>query len=161
MKTCTRWLDQELSRPSAEMAKHLQSCGDCQKERALDALIAMDRVAVDPEFTARTMAAIKASPWLWARWAAGLGTAFLLASAWFLSDTSLSAFGSTLGQLVANALVAGWGWLGASWAGFQVVVRGALEPRAVVGIALAATGTLLLARRILKRRRASEATGSR
>ncbi len=169
--------DGELgARESAELERHLASCGECARERRDVARLVTEldaaRVPVAPDFAARVMGSLPAAPWESrppAAWRPAavvvlllLGGAVALGRAAGPDDParSLAATAIAVFELLRSALVAGAGLLGASWRGLGLGVAEILDASPLTWIAFAVLVLgidVLLVRAIVRRRRARAA----
>ena len=155
--TCTLWLDREALEGNERRAfwsEHLDGCASCRREAELDRLLAAQRIRVDAGLSRAVMRALAGRRRNWAIGSVAASLALLVAAGWGLGATASGGLGATLLTLFADALTVGWGWLGASWAGVRLALRGSLDPQALVGIALLALGIGGLTWALLRRRAA-------
>ncbi len=156
--TCTLWLDREAlegDERSTLWSEHFDGCASCRREAELDRLLAAQRIRVETGFSRAVMRALTGRRRNWAVSAIAASLALMIAAGWGLGATSSGGLGATLLTLFADALTVGWGWLGASWAGVRLALRGSLDPRALVGLALLAMGVGGLTWALLRRRAAA------
>lgn len=143
----SEWIDLELDGEldparAALLRDHLAQCDECRNERrrlqSLGAALAASLLAPAPDFTPRVMEALPAAGWetrhprTWGpavAVAGGLlvGAALLIAAATgSLQGPAVLGVVNAVLDLLAAALVAGAGLLGASWRGIGMALRAAL-----------------------------------
>lgn len=126
----------------SRLQQHLNSCGECQKERlevqALDRLLEKSKIPVSAEFASEVMSGLPAAAWearvprnlvaaLVAVVALVIGSTLLigLSSDQLIAAAPLAAIAAVAEMFRASAL-AGAGMLAASWKGLGIAIQDAL-----------------------------------
>ncbi len=162
-RPCTKWLDRDSgsSTRSSSWDVHMTECVGCRREYALDQLLAQEKIATAPGFSAGVMRSIAANNRRFGIAAIAASLLLMISAGWFLASAPAAGVGGTLVSLFADALTVGWGWLGASWVGLRTAVRPNLSPQTVIGLALMMTAFSILTWRVVRRRPATSKHRSR